>query len=322
MLNLNDGTYHPFIKPNSSTKYVSADSSHPPRVLKNLSSGISKRLSMVSSNKQMFDSEAPYYQEALRNAGFKEDLMYWEESEPRAPEERKSRKKNRGRKVLWFNPPWSSNVKTKVGRIFLSLLDKHFPPGSPLHKLFNRNNVKIGYSCCPSMKRYIAAHNARILKNLTPVPPNRTCNCDSVSSCPLQGQCMIPSIVYKGVARSRDGAKEYIGQTMRTFKKRLSGHKHSFKNPNRKNETTLSTYVWSLKEKGLDYTVDYTLIRPAEQYRRGDKACQLCLMEKTFIATNNHQDSLNKRSEILNPCLHKLPHRLDNYHGPPLHPPD
>ena len=165
--------------------------------------------------------------------------------------------------------------EAKVGRIFLSLLDKHFPPGSPLHKLFNRNNVKIGCSCCPSMKRYIAAHNARILKNLTPVPPNRTYNCDSVSSCPLQGQCMIPRIVYKGVARSREGVKEYIGQTMRTFKKRLSSHKHSFKNPNRKNETTLSTYVWSLKEKGLDYAVACTLIRPLEPYWRGDKSCQL-----------------------------------------------
>ena len=113
VLNLNDGTYHPFIKPNSSTKYVSADSSHPPRVLKNLSSGISKRLSMVSSNKQMFDSEAPYYQEALRNAGFKEDLMYWEESEPRAPEERKSRKKNKGRKVLWYK---TSKIEGNVSK--------------------------------------------------------------------------------------------------------------------------------------------------------------------------------------------------------------
>ena len=75
---------------------------------------------------------------------------------------------------------------------------------------------------------------------------------------------MSPSIVYKGFARSREGVKEYIGQTMRMFRERLSGHKHSFKNPKRKNETSLS--VWSLKERDLDYSVDYTLTRPAPYY--------------------------------------------------------
>ena len=64
---------------------------------------------------------------------------------------------------------------------------------------------------------------------------------------------------------------------MRTFKKRLSSHKYSFKNPNRKNETTLSKYVWSLIEKDLDNAVD---LLTADPYWRGIKAGQLCLMEK------------------------------------------
>ena len=128
-------------------------------------------------------------------------------------------------------------------------------------------------------------------------------------------------LVYKGFVRSSEGVKEYIGQTMRTFKDRLYKHRHSFKEPKRMHDTTLATYVWALKNRNIDYSVDYTLVRPADPYMRGDKACKLCLMEKTFIATNHHQDSLNKRSELLQPCEHKLQHRLDNYHGPPQHHP-
>ena len=34
--------------------------------------------------------------------------------------------KNRKRNIIWFNPPYSANVVTKVGKHFLSLLDNIF----------------------------------------------------------------------------------------------------------------------------------------------------------------------------------------------------
>ena len=36
-------------------------------------------------------------------------------------------------KLLWFNPPYSANVKTNVRRKFLSMIRKHFSPTSPLY---------------------------------------------------------------------------------------------------------------------------------------------------------------------------------------------
>ena len=39
--------------------------------------------------------------------------------------------RNRKRKVLYFNPPFSRNVKTNVGELFLKLLKTHFPKNSP-----------------------------------------------------------------------------------------------------------------------------------------------------------------------------------------------
>ena len=45
--------------------------------------------------------------------------------------------------IILFNSPFSKNVKTNVGCKFLCLIDKHFPRTKKLHKIFNRNNVKV-----------------------------------------------------------------------------------------------------------------------------------------------------------------------------------
>ena len=57
--------------------------------------------------------------------------------------------------IVWFNPPFSKNVATKIGRYFLNLLDKHFPQDHKFHKIFNRNNIKVSYSCMPNIKSAI-----------------------------------------------------------------------------------------------------------------------------------------------------------------------
>ena len=36
------------------------------------------------------------------------------------------RKKQRKRKIIYFNPPFSLTVATKIGKEFLKLIDKHF----------------------------------------------------------------------------------------------------------------------------------------------------------------------------------------------------
>jgi hypothetical protein len=50
------------------------------------------------------------------------------------------------------------NVSTNIGQTFLNIIDDEFPPGHPLHKIFNRNTVKISYSCMPNIKQTIDGH--------------------------------------------------------------------------------------------------------------------------------------------------------------------
>ena len=62
-LNLNDGSYRPYKKPNDETNYIHVNSDHPPSILRQLPMSIEKRLSSLSSSKEIFEETAPYYEQ-------------------------------------------------------------------------------------------------------------------------------------------------------------------------------------------------------------------------------------------------------------------
>ena len=310
VMDLKDKSTKPFIKSNANTRYVSKLSNHPKNVTDNIPEAVNKRLCDISSSRVMFEQEVQHYQEALRQAGYSDQLGF---KEARSEEDHTSqRRKNRRRKVIWFNPPYSENVSTKVGKIFLQLIKKHFPPESPLHKLFNSQNMRISYSCFPNMHSIISAHNKNILE-----PRRETsdfgCNCmTGPDTCPLQANCLIPNLVYKAVVNSTEGPRTYFGQTTVTFKKRWNIHKSNFRTGAK--NTYLASYVLSLKNKNLDYSIAWSVASTPQPYKRGGKECDLCLTEKTLIAKNMSRTSINRRTEILNKCRHKEGHTLNNFY--------
>jgi hypothetical protein len=76
--------------------------------------------------------------------------------------------RSRKRNITWYNPPFSKNVATNVGQAFLKILDEEFQAGHGhiLHKIFNRNTVKISYSCTSNFKQNIDAHNKSKLSHI------------------------------------------------------------------------------------------------------------------------------------------------------------
>ena len=94
---------------------------------------------------------------ALNKSGYNYNLTY------RKPSPDTKHRKNRPRNIIWFNPPYSQNVKTKVGKCFLTLIDKHFPKSNPLHKILNRNTLKLSYSCMNNVKAIISNHNKAVI---------------------------------------------------------------------------------------------------------------------------------------------------------------
>ena len=103
--------------------------------------------------------------------------------------------KRRKRKIIWFHPPYSKNVSAKAGNQFLKLINKHFPRHHKFYKLFNKNNVKVSYSCMPNMKNIINMHNKKIIN---PLKDNiaRTCNCLRKHQCPLNQKRLTSNVLY------------------------------------------------------------------------------------------------------------------------------
>ena len=137
-------------------------------------------------------------------------------------------RRNWQRNIIWFNPPFNKNIKTNIARNFLNLVDTHFPAGHKLHKIFNRNTVKVSYSCMNNVKNIISKHNTRIIRKSQPQVTNTTsCNCRNKETCPLQNKCMSNDIVYKAATStcSTNDTKHYIGMTSNTFKERIRNHK-------------------------------------------------------------------------------------------------
>ena len=122
-LDLANDKFFPYRKPDNPPLYIHVQSNHPPAIIKQLPKSINSRISTLACDSGEFNKAAPIYNKALQESGFSERLCY----EP--SEREKERRKNRPRKILWFNPPFSRNVKTNIGKHFLYLLRKHFHKG-------------------------------------------------------------------------------------------------------------------------------------------------------------------------------------------------
>ena len=145
------GRYQPYKKPNYTPTYINVNTNHPPNNIKALPNNVSKRLSNISSDKVTFSNATLFYNDVLSASGCKESLTYQKDLQPS--------NKVRQRKIIWFNPPYSLNVETNIGKTFLKLIDKYFPKTNRFHEIFNRNNVKVSYSCLPIFANIKKAHN-------------------------------------------------------------------------------------------------------------------------------------------------------------------
>ena len=104
VLSLKDKSYKLYKKPNNTPQYVNDKSNHLPGIIKNIPDMISKRLSSISSTEQHFNETKQDYKVALEVSGYTE-LLSFQSKQPTC------RKRKRTRKILWFNPPYSSRAQ-------------------------------------------------------------------------------------------------------------------------------------------------------------------------------------------------------------------
>ena len=116
--NLVTGKFFPFRKPNNQLLYINAKSNHPPNILRDLPNMISKRLSDLPCNVEEYEKAKPVYETALNDSRYKTTMTYTKTTNVNNT--------NRACNIIWFNPPYSQNVKTNIGKTFLKLVKSIF----------------------------------------------------------------------------------------------------------------------------------------------------------------------------------------------------
>ena len=254
--------------------YVHKQSSHPPNVTKNIPLAVNDRLCSNSPRKELFEETTAPFQQALKDSGYSHKFRFRENNQ------NTKSKKSRKQKCIYFNPPFSSGVKSPIGAQILKLVDSCFQAPHPLHKLFNRHTVKVSYRTTQNMQQIISAHNRKLLNNQTD-KQEKACTCRA-SVCPVQGRCQEEEVIYQATVKhqSPDTGQEiketYIGLAATSFYKRHQNHKSTFNLRTHETKSELSKHIWYLKDKNIHYELNWKIIDRAKKFTPISKICKLC----------------------------------------------
>ena len=137
---------------------------------------------------------------------------------------------------------------------------------------------------------------------------NKMHSCENAEICPVEGKCLTKSAVYnaevKIVGRKKltryekrnldalenleSRRKEefkpkekeyYTGLTEGTLKDRMYKRHFDFRHKNFSKRTTLSKYIWKLKEHYFNFEVKWKILSVAKSYNPASKSCNLCTKE-------------------------------------------
>ena len=114
-----NNTDQPYRKLNNEPVYIHKQSNHPLKILKELPKSIKKLISDISCDENVLNNAKLTQEKALNNSGFTETFSYIKSSDQNIKNiNNKETKMNRKRKIIWYSPPFSLNVKTNVGKLF------------------------------------------------------------------------------------------------------------------------------------------------------------------------------------------------------------
>ena len=127
----------------------------------------------------------------------------------------------------------------------------------------------------------------------------------------MNGNCIHKDVVYGAEIVTLDqdqipvdnSTVTYTGGT-RDFKSRYYAHNSSFRDPERRTETTLSEHIWELSDQNLNYILNWKIIEKTHSFNPITLQCKLCLSEIYHIIVNPTQASLNRRLEVYSSCRH------------------
>ena len=110
-----------------------------------------------------------------------------------------------------------------------------------------------------NMSSILSSHNSKILAEHK---KEYECNCRDKDESPLENKSLnILQVIYEAhVITWNNSRKFYIGLSNTPFKELYSNHKSYFRNTRYKKSTFLLKYIWSLQERGLEFTIYWKIL--------------------------------------------------------------
>ena len=154
------------------------------------------------------------------------------------------------------------------------------------------------------MSSVIKQRNHKVLSTIKNV--DRLCNIRNKDNCPPDGKSLCRHVSFTRLMSSRirtikstlvlvienlnlDTITTYVH-----FAIDITNKKHNF-----------LKHIWKRQDKGINFTVKWSVAAYTLTYRCGSRRCHLCLTEKYLIARANHKNLLNKRTELISKCCHR-----------------
>ena len=75
--------------------------------------------------------------------------------------------------------------------------------------------------------------------------------------------------------------------------------------------TELSKNYWEMKNFGSTSSVKWKILQKSRPYKVGNLNCDLCVSEKLYLIKFEDKQLLNKRTEFISKCRHKLKFTLE-----------
>ena len=104
--------------------------------------------------------------------------------------------------------------------------------------------------------------------------------------------------------------EEQTNTTYTKFKLRLNKPEKNLNHEQYRTNTSLSSYLWDLKNDGKQYDIEWDLIGRAKPFSPISNTCNLCTLEKHHILFTPELATIDKQ-QVNSLCLHKAPVLLD-----------
>merc|ERR1711954_482234 len=108
------------------------------------------------------------------------------------------------------------------------------------------------------MAQAVSRHNKKLaIQEQAQEEQVQECNCLQGDKCPVGGQCLRGPLVYRAAVTTNNKTEFYTGIAGNSFKERWDGHNSSLRHSDQRHKTTLSNYIWDLKDSGTNFNLEW-----------------------------------------------------------------